>query len=395
MTWIADFILGILIILCFYLSPIRIIQYYIAFAATADEYFSAVVLICVLPVVFYKVLKDKSTHLKITKITLLLIFWVAYASLTIFWAIDYFRYFTEIVQLIISALLMYLIYTLVDTREKLTQIFNGLVVAGVMLALLSIVNYNEYQSSAINYYAIIALFTLIIYPLSRYQKLLEKKTIGVFICVFLGLLIIHIHDSRAALGLGGLIIIWRVFWLNKMNKKLKYFLVITAVLAVSIYALGYLLNTDYFLDITDTESNFSNLERIALLQQAWDLFLVHPFGMGQGASNNVFMNSTYTVLSYPHPHNTFAHLLTELGFVGLIIYLTLLVHIFRSWIKANKVKDLNETNYQIFIGLGLSLAILFAYSFFEDFLFNGVFNLYIFTFIGICLAMKNLLVAND
>ncbi len=394
MNWIVDFILGLLIILCFYLTPIKAIQYFIIFASTADEYFSAVVLCLILPVTIYKTVKEKK-NIKITKITLLFAFWLLYATITLFWATDYFRYFTEIIQLFISVILLYLVYIIIDTPENLIKILNSLAYSGALVALLSVVNYSQFKESAINYYAIIALFTLIVYPLARFNKLREWGTIKIFIQVCLGILIIQIHDSRAALGLSGIIILWRFFWLNKINKKIKYGLLLVFTAVFTLYLSRYLVTTDYFLDITDTQQNFSNLERISLLQQTWDLFVTHPFGMGQGACNGIFMKSQYTVLNYPHPHNTFAHLMVELGFVGLIIYIILLIHIFKSWRKANKFKNVSKNNYLIFIALGLSFLILFSYSFFEDFLFNGVFNLYIFVFIGICLAMEKLIITSD
>ncbi len=76
--------------------------------------------------------------------------------------------------------------------------------------------------------------------------------------------------------------------------------------------------------VADSGTNFSDLERVGLLVASWRLFAERPwFGWGWGSVDSLIPQVPETTLSYPHPHNTYAHFAVELGLPGLLLILTL------------------------------------------------------------------------
>ena len=90
---------------------------------------------------------------------------------------------------------------------------------------------------------------------------------------------------------------------------------------VGIAGLVGLFLSGALLDTADLEGNFSNLERLSLLQACQRLFLERPwFGWGWGTIDALIPFVPETVLSYPHPHNFLGHFAVELGAMGIFLY---------------------------------------------------------------------------
>lgn len=66
------------------------------------------------------------------------------------------------------------------------------------------------------------------------------------------------------------------------------------------------------------------------------LELINSYGFGTGAGN------VYTILyeNAPHPHNSYMHLIAELGLVGIILLITILISIFRKTRMALRKKEI-------------------------------------------------------
>lgn len=81
--------------------------------------------------------------------------------------------------------------------------------------------------------------------------------------------------------------------------------------------------------VFDTQRNFSNIERIALIETCFELFAEQPFtGWGWGRIEELLATHSRSKITYPHPHNTYAHFAAEIGIGGLIC---LLVMFWRLW----------------------------------------------------------------
>jgi O-antigen ligase len=72
-------------------------------------------------------------------------------------------------------------------------------------------------------------------------------------------------------------------------------------------------------DVFDTERNFSNIERSALIESCFALFVERPWtGWGWGTMEKLLETYSLSQNSYPHPHNTYAHFAAEIGVGGLV-----------------------------------------------------------------------------
>lgn len=85
----------------------------------------------------------------------------------------------------------------------------------------------------------------------------------------------------------------------------------------------------YLPELFDSPTSFSNLERLNLLVASYQLFLAEPWlGWGWGSIDLLMPTVRETVLSYPHPHNTFARFAVEMGIGGIMFLILMFGRIF-------------------------------------------------------------------
>ena len=393
-----NFILTIPIILLLlispFLTPLRILQLLILFVAIANPYIAASVMIGVTPIVYYKIFFLDG--IKVSRITNMFIYislvWLIYAAFTLIWLEDLARFITEYIQLLLMLLLTFAFISTVKSIRDIKSTNFFFIFSGCLLSIKSFIDSFNSDFIPINYFAFISLVTCIAIPISFINF---KNRINIFLnilLIFIGFLGIISNDSRGTTLLGILLIIIRFFFLLDINKRIKLATVLIFIFTSPFVLFWYYnMNDDNILkSVTDVERNYSNLERLALLNQSIDTFISSPLGVGFGSTNSVFMSGTsYTDFNYPHPHNSLAHIAVELGTIGIIIFYYLFYLLFKVSmnLKNNKkmILDLNSF-YKVSVCIGF---VLFVFSFLDDIFFNGMFNFYCFMFLGYILSLNN------
>lgn len=115
------------------------------------------------------------------------------------------------------------------------------------------------------------------------------------------------------------------------------------------------------------QDNFSNLERLGLLQASLRLFLEQPLlGWGWGSLDNLMPRVPETIGSYPHAHNTFAHFAVELGILGLAILVALIAQPIVGAVRAYRQK--RRADFIFLAALGVAFL---ATSLIEDLVYGA------------------------
>lgn len=136
----------------------------------------------------------------------------------------------------------------------------------------------------------------------------------------------------------------------------------------------------------DAPVDQSSETRLALLKAQWQMFLAHP--MGSGHRGTEYLSTRYLSdadLSASRDgsdgqrarssHNTFMTALTEQGIPGAILYLWLLVWIWRTCRQTNsRFKESGNENLGLYaMAVGSSLAVVIVAGFFVDYFKAEVF----------------------
>ncbi len=215
----------------------------------------------------------------------------------------------------------------------------------------------------------------------------KKKYLLVFV-VFIICIGISGSDSRSGIAMSftviSLYILFVLFGFSLIKVSLS--LILLCLIAISILPVDDFLKHSF-----DVSHNHYNMERLVLLMTSYDLFLQKPF-FGWGWGKIEFLMPTYaaTVGSYPHPHNTYARFLVELGFIGLFVFVAPLIIIFFQFIQSLK---LGFYHFAVFQGVTSLVVILFA---FVDALFYGANRgLSLSIMIGVCFSMAAFLKSHN
>jgi O-antigen ligase len=133
--------------------------------------------------------------------------------------------------------------------------------------------------------------------------------------ISISLLAIYLGESRAGIGFGlvivGSFILSRVVGVSILKASV-------AIGVLLILASQHPTAQSMYTKVFDTERNFSNIERAALIETCFSLFAEQPItGWGWGTMENLLEQYSLAKNSYPHPHNTYAHFATEIGIGGL------------------------------------------------------------------------------
>jgi O-antigen ligase len=385
----------LLLIISPLLSPLRIIQLLILFVAIAAPYTAAAVMIAVTPIIYFKILTNNG--LKLTgltrKIIYLSIVWLGYAAFTLLWLNDLPRFMTEYIQLILLLLLTLALVNSINTLDDVKSTNFFLIFSGCLVSVKSFYESLSSDYIEINYYAFISLVTCIAIPISYLNFRNTKSVLLAILFVSIGFLGIVANDSRASTLLGVLLLVVRFFYLLDIRKRIKWIIVSMVLLIAPIAIFWYYnMNDDNILkSVMDVERNYSNLERLALINQSIETYKSNLLGVGYGSTNAVFMSAaSYTELNYPHPHNSLAHIAVEIGTVGILIFVYLFYLCIKVILSLNKIKDnLTELNslYKVSICI---VIVLFLFSFLDDMFFNGMFNFYCMMFFAYIYSLSKI-----
>jgi len=205
-------------------------------------------------------------------------------------------------------------------------------------ASLLLVHKNTYS----NFLLLLSPFLIYGITANRFNK--QAKLIALITLVLITIIII-IYQSRTALMT--LTILYAIyFWFSAMPLKrkllmgLSVILIVIIALIVSSKALGINLSTFFEkLNLTSSTANSTFYERLALWNRTSELSSQN-FLFGVGAGNWIIMLPTVGLFGIKtvtennvlltHPHNDFIWILSELGLIGLTIFLSLFAIAFQA-----------------------------------------------------------------
>lgn len=372
-----------------FIRPINIIQCILILSTLSNEYVAAGVMFIGLLICVFKLRSNKIFSFESNNLLYYLI-WLIYSFITIVFVSDLFRFITEFLQLILIISYMYLYRYIIDDTNKFYKILKSLIFTGLITTLICIFTYFKEGEVNNNYYAFIILICNVIIPICIFDITKLKEFMKLLLLVSIAIIGINVNDSRASLLLVFISIFIRFFILIRFNKTLKIAIVIFGLIIGYIAGL-YIYNSsddNILKSVSDTERNFSNLERIALINYSYQLFIDNPLGYGLGSSNEIFLKTNFTEGVYPHPHNSLAHIAVELGFIGVLIFILTFVKLNRSIVALKNGISLDQLKLY---NLGILIFYnLLLFSLIEDFYFNGILSFYCLSFVGLILAINPL-----
>ncbi|NVK51728.1 MAG: O-antigen ligase family protein [Flavobacteriaceae bacterium] len=323
------------------------------------------------------------------KIFFLLFAWIIYSLFS--GLINFLNtvFLSEFIQLVLAVMLLLYIINTIQTMTRLKELFNYFIYSGIILGLLEVVLHTtsiELDTSSFigstpenitSFYLLIATIVIPIYYIKDKRILLP--------ILLLGLISISLNQSR-------LLVILTFFFIARnfislRNYFVKFFMILGGIAIIYFLYLSFNIQSIYdsnsVYSVVNFENNFSNLERLSMLQYSYDLFMNNSLGHGLGSSASLFINNNYTVIEeYPNPHNTLAFMAVELGFVGVLLYVFFFLTIFKFIIKT-KNKNLRILSTNIFISL-------FLFSIVDVLFYNGVLMLVSFLLMGIVISISKI-----
>ncbi len=128
-----------------------------------------------------------------------------------------------------------------------------------------------------------------------------------------------------------------------------------------------------------------DFERLHIWKCSWQMFLDHPIlGIGLGAYPNIYFDYKGANPWHLHSHNIFIQHLCEVGIIGLLSFIWLLIALFRE----SFVSKLNNYEKAVKEGLLASLIGFLIHSQVDYFLWIPVFQLYFWLIIGILSSIR-------
>lgn len=130
---------------------------------------------------------------------------------------------------------------------------------------------------------------------------------------------IYLSESRSGIGFGLAIV--GSFALSRVIGISLPKAAVATVVVLALASQSPRVQTLYG-EVFDTQRNFSNIERVALIETCFVLFAEQPLtGWGWGTMEELLSKYSRSENQYPHPHNTYAHFAAEIGVGGLICLL--------------------------------------------------------------------------
>ena len=315
------------------------------------------------------------------------------------------RWISEIGQLVLGlAVLLFYSSSVIDRRD-LALVAKGIIAAALILSVvavarsffgISLAQSGPLGPVAYNYSSITMLvaITCLVSRVDQYSDDENASKYGVS-RIAAGLILgvgVYCNESRAAL-LMALVVVALQFIFGAKRTLAGYAgrsMAVLLFVGLSGVLLGSALGiTQMLTSLFDFSGyNFSNLERLALLLNSYELFMANPLGYGIGSSSELFSNTPFTEGAYPHPHNTLAMFAVELGVVGIVLYLTLSVSLLFLGYRGFKSISM-DPRLGSFCMLA-SVAILSS-TLYTALFFNGALALSVFSFLGLIWAGTNVL----
>jgi len=280
------------------------------------------------------------------------------------------RMLFQVVEMFYYLAIIVLAASLAERAGGRRRILWGLTLGGLLLALTFLAMPLLYSGSwsaglrGRNEGSLVLVFAGIIAPLTLSFWATRRTKLLLFTVSISSVAATFVAESRASSLLGCAILVAvafvHVFGLSAMRFAMSG--IVLAGLAMQSPVVHERLDR-----LFDTERNFSNIERLAMIETCLDLFYEKPLtGWGWGSLEGLLPRRSHTRLDYPHPHNTYVHFAAELGTLGLI-GLSILYGSVGSVALGNYAS--NRVHETVFVALSGSAIV--ALGFVEDYFYGG------------------------
>jgi teichuronic acid biosynthesis protein TuaE len=325
------------------------------------------------------------------------LFWIIYSLFTILWSIDYSAWFQSMFFLISGFVSTLLIFSYLDTSEKIVQAIKLVVWQSMAIGVLAFyemitgnyfflneVNVEFYQKNStlvglIGFYTPVTLFgnpnnyALFVYVSLIFSFLLMRLSISrinsflYFILTLMFLLILLAANSRAAIL--GLIIFFvsqllHNFSVVKLRSKFKIIILLFIIVLLSniIFSdlLTNLINSN-LIDFNDSDQESDFIRKNLILNGLHFLYNSYFIGIGAGqVEKHMELNAVYSVLGITNMHNWWLEILTITGLIPfllyIIVYLRAIIKSFKNSINLikNKSKIINSVVFCFLISFAVA-----------------------------------------
>ncbi|NLD99569.1 MAG: hypothetical protein GX640_06820 [Fibrobacter sp.] len=230
-----------------------------------------------------------------------------------------------------KAMLLYMpfIYSVIFTVNSIKRLKILITVGIILMIFVSLYSFAHNGRGPGNYMLDendLSLYLNMWIPFSFFLLLHEKAKVNkifYFLSLLLGLAAVVVSFSRG--GFIGLVVMTAIAWYYTPRKVVSFLLI--GILSVFIYLFAGDKYWSEMSTITDNGEN-TRVERILSWKAAWKIFIDYPLGVGGGNFPVYFPK--YQSSEFRHnmwgrvAHSLWFTLLPELGFIGTLIYLTLL-----------------------------------------------------------------------
>ena len=280
----------------------------------------------------------------------------------------------------IATIFIPLILFIVITNSELSisninSFINVNIIAGIVLGLFSIYVVNILGSPGVrissiweDFNIIAAYFMIIIFLIiSKIIHAEDKRLLFFYLLALIPVLLGLFFTQTRGVWLS--VIISLLFYILKRPKALVPAIIIFCFILMFFYSIVL----DRFLSVKNFNTDISSLGRI----QAWVasiLIIKDHWLLGAGFDGFEELKLTvfdYYIVEVPHSHNTYLRLILELGVIGFIPYISLMIFSFVYTFKLIKVYKKNKNIIKIIDALQLSFVGLFV-----AFIFEPYFSLY-------------------
>jgi hypothetical protein len=301
-------------------------------------------------------------------------------------------------------MLYYLIINTINTEKRLKGFLWTLILSHIVIIILNPGAITGGRASV--YYFTGAFFlgdgndfslsVIAVIPLTLGLLFLEKSKLLRLILLasltaFLG--IIFILESRASFL--SILLICFYIWLKSRRKFLGIIVLVVAGISFLVFSSGEY--NERMQTITKYEEDNSASSRIFIWQTGFKMALDYPLGVGAGNFSSIYgrhyRSAAESMINWGSgrwlsPHSMYVQCLTELGFIGFIILISLLIHNIKQHPGVKQIQDNNNKLFKVrhfFYTSNLGFALNAA--------FIGVlYYPHIFVLTGIIVAFNDILI---
>lgn len=226
------------------------------------------------------------------------------------------RTVSELIQLFVYAVVFVMFTVYLRNPRRIEPLLKAMVVAATLFALLGIAGFQSGLSTAPHIYlgrggnegSFFLLVVGLVPALTLFVS--DKRPIYILLAMIM-LVAMAMATSRSNIVMGMCCLGSTVFFLIR-SRWLR--VLVLGVVIGAIYGSFFLLQV-----LFEQQQNYSFLQRIALYEAGWSLWLDRAWtGWGWGSTSVLAPQTNLTDLSFPHFHSTYIQFIVELGALGWV-----------------------------------------------------------------------------